>query len=100
MAAKGHQAVNPRAELEKWTEKRKTIEKELQLLEQQIYNYEGTYLREHWYGNVVHGWDAYKADTMEGVQPRELTDADRVFSNSSATSRKNIQQAEEAAPAS
>jgi hypothetical protein len=26
----------------------------------QIYNYEGTYLREHWYGNVVHGWDAYK----------------------------------------
>eukprot|EP00039_Didymoeca_costata_P013639 m.210865 g.210865 ORF g.210865 m.210865 type:complete len:118 (+) comp15828_c0_seq2:73-426(+) len=73
--------VNPRAEIVKLAEKRKELQRDLEVLETQIYNYEGTYLKESPHGNVVRGW---------GVRPpndNEVPDSDRLFSMSSVTSK-------------
>lgn len=60
-------------------------------LEVQIYNLEGSYLTEtalHSGGNIVQGFDGYLKNTPGGRRKHEVSDTDRVFSNSSMTFKK------------
>eukprot|EP00055_Hartaetosiga_balthica_P017010 m.110805 g.110805 ORF g.110805 m.110805 type:complete len:102 (+) comp9227_c1_seq1:239-544(+) len=58
-------------------EKRQELEESLKELDQQIYNYEDSYLKDSTYGNVVVGW------SDPGIQPQIVSDEHRIFSQSS-----------------
>lgn len=73
-------------------EERQTIQLNVQAIETQIYEFEGSYLREtSAYGNAVKGWTAKgfeKAETDLAANRKTETKPlpeDRIFSNSSVT---------------
>ncbi|KAG8687451.1 hypothetical protein FRC09_013483 [Ceratobasidium sp. 395] len=73
--------------------KRKDIEKQLASLEAQIYNFESTYLTEttNSGGNIIQGFENYlKHPNAANRKKYEVTDGDRLFSNSSATYNKSL----------
>lgn len=60
-------------------------------LEVQIYNLEGNYLTEtaqHSGGNIVQGFDGYLKNAPGGRRKHDVSEADRMFSNSSVTFKK------------
>ncbi|KAG9103178.1 hypothetical protein FRC06_011878 [Ceratobasidium sp. 370] len=73
--------------------KRKDIDKQLATLEAQIFNFEGTYLTEttNSGGNIIQGFENYlKHPNAANRKKYEVTDSDRLFSNSSATYNKSL----------
>ena len=60
-------------------------------LEVQIHNMETSYLTEtaaHSGGNIIHGFDGYLKNQPSGRRKYEISDGDRMFSNSSVTHKK------------
>ncbi|QRW20333.1 histone acetyltransferase subunit NuA4 [Rhizoctonia solani] len=73
--------------------KRKDIDKQLAALESQIYTFEGNYLTEttNSGGNIIQGFENYlKHPNAANRKKYEITDGDRIFSNSSSTYGKAI----------
>ncbi|KAG9126540.1 hypothetical protein FRC07_003081 [Ceratobasidium sp. 392] len=73
--------------------KRKDIDKQLASLEAQIFNFESTYLTEttNSGGNIIQGFENYlKHPNSANRKKFEVTDSDRLFSNSSATYNKSL----------
>ncbi|PCH40230.1 NuA4-domain-containing protein [Wolfiporia cocos MD-104 SS10] len=71
--------------------KRRQVDKALVPLEVQIYNLEGSYLTEtaaHNGGNIVNGFEGYLKNQTAARKKYEVSDADRIFSGSSATYKK------------
>ncbi|KAB5593102.1 Histone acetyltransferase [Ceratobasidium theobromae] len=82
-----------RKELSNSLLKRKDIEKQLAALESQIFNFEGSYLTEttNSGGNIIQGFENYlKHPNAANRKKYEITDGDRIFSNSSATFGKSL----------
>lgn len=74
--------------------KKRTLDKQLGLLEVQIYQTEATYLTEtmtNGGGNVIQGFDNYLKNPSGARRRTDVTDADRMFSNSSATYQKSLE---------
>ncbi|KZT11904.1 NuA4-domain-containing protein [Laetiporus sulphureus 93-53] len=87
-----------RKELMQALTKRRNIDKQLAALEVQIYNLEASYLTEtaaHSGGNIIHGFEGYLKNPTGGRKKYEVTDADRMFSQSSVTYRKSLDLAGE-----
>jgi len=83
-----------RKELMQALTKRRFVDKQLSQLEVQIYNLEGSYLIEtaaHSGGNIIHGFEGYLKNPTGGRRKYEVSDADRVFSNSSLTYKKSLE---------
>ncbi|ELU42323.1 NuA4 domain-containing protein [Rhizoctonia solani AG-1 IA] len=73
--------------------KRKDIDKQLAALESQIYTFEGNYLTEttNSGGNIIQGFENYlKHPNAANRKKYEITDGDRIFSNSSSTYGKSM----------
>jgi len=68
--------------------KKKTIDRNLEQLEDHIYKFETSYLEETQNGNIVRGFDNYIKGTV-ARRRANITDTDRVFSNSSYSFQKS-----------
>lgn len=77
--------ANPHADYIELLARKEQLQRDLNLLEDQIFNYETTYLKESPFGNVVRGWAAYKDPSIQASY--EMTVDDRLFSLSSVTSQ-------------
>ncbi|EKM51878.1 uncharacterized protein PHACADRAFT_102818 [Phanerochaete carnosa HHB-10118-sp] len=74
--------------------KKRMVDKSLAQLEVQIYNLEGSYLTEtamHSGGNIVQGFDGYLKNAPGGRRKHEVSETDRMFSNSSMTFKKALE---------
>jgi len=74
--------------------RKRATERQLAQLELQLYSLENSYLTEtmaHSGGNVILGFDAYHKTQSSGRRRHEITDADRMFSNSSLTYQKSLE---------
>lgn len=72
--------------------KKRALDKQLAQLESQLYNLEGTYLTEtaaHSGGNIIQGFENYLKQSLTR-RKNEISDNDRVFSNSSLTSQRAL----------
>lgn len=72
--------LNPRAEIVRLSEKRTKLQHNLEELENQIYNYEGSYLKESPYGNAIVGFRMDDLPKSTDIRP-----SDRIFSSSSVS---------------
>ncbi|TFK20420.1 NuA4-domain-containing protein [Coprinopsis marcescibilis] len=73
--------------------KKRAIDKQLALIEFQIYNLEASYLTEtaaHSGGNIIQGFEGYLKNQTATRKKYEVSDQDRVFSNSSLTYPKSL----------
>jgi chromatin modification-related protein EAF6 len=71
--------------------RKRAIDKQLVSCEVQIYNFEATYLAETvgtGGGNIIQGFDGYLKNQGVNKRRTEVSDADRMFSNSSSTYAK------------
>ncbi|KAF7796247.1 hypothetical protein EIP86_007421 [Pleurotus ostreatoroseus] len=83
--------------LEALTRKR-AVDKQLQAIEVQIYSLESSYLTDtaaHSGGNILQGFEGYLKNPPGGRRKYEVSDADRMFSNSSVTHKKALELAGE-----
>ncbi|KIY48586.1 NuA4-domain-containing protein [Fistulina hepatica ATCC 64428] len=95
-----------RRELQLAIPKKRQIDRQLAQIETQIHQLETTYLNEtstHTGGNIIHGFDGYLKTTVGGAgggvgrsRRYEISDADRLFSNSSTTYQKSLDLMSEA----
>jgi len=73
--------------------RKRQADKQLAQVELQIYNLEASYLTDtaaHSGGNIIIGYDNYLKNQGIGRRKYEVTDADRMFSSSSATYQKSL----------
>ncbi|TDL23141.1 NuA4-domain-containing protein [Rickenella mellea] len=83
-----------RKELIQALSKKRAVDKQLAQLEVQIFNFEGSYLADttaHSGGNIIQGFDAYLKNQTGGRRKYEVSETDRVFSNSSVTYQKSLE---------
>ncbi|PSR70522.1 hypothetical protein PHLCEN_2v13561 [Hermanssonia centrifuga] len=74
--------------------KKRSADKQLQTIEVQVYNIEGTYLTEtaaHSGGNIIQGFENYLKNATGSRRKYEVTEADRIFSTSSKTYQKALE---------
>ncbi|KAF8517345.1 histone acetyltransferase subunit NuA4-domain-containing protein [Gautieria morchelliformis] len=79
--------------------RKRAIDRQLVSCEVQIYNVEASYLADtagNGGGNIIQGFDGYLKNPGVSKKRAEVSDADRMFSNSSSTYAKSLEmQAEE-----
>ena len=71
--------------------RKRAIDRQLISCEVQIYNFEASYLAEtagNGGGNIIQGFDGYLKNPGVNKRRAEVSDADRMFSNSSSTYAK------------
>ncbi|KAF8895343.1 histone acetyltransferase subunit NuA4-domain-containing protein [Infundibulicybe gibba] len=74
--------------------KKRIIDRQLAQIEVQIYNLEASYLTDtaaHSGGNIIQGFDGYLKNQSVGRRKYEVSDHDRIFSNSSLTIQKSLE---------
>ncbi|KAF8503229.1 histone acetyltransferase subunit NuA4-domain-containing protein [Hysterangium stoloniferum] len=74
--------------------RKRALDKQLVQCEVQIYNLEATYLSEtsgNAGGNIIQGFDGYLKNPGVNKRRAEVSDADRMFSNSSSTYAKSLE---------
>ncbi|KAI0697882.1 NuA4-domain-containing protein [Cytidiella melzeri] len=74
--------------------KKRAADKQLAALEVQIYNLETSYLVDsaaHSGGNIIQGFDGYLKNPPGGRRKYEVSEADRLFSNSSMSYKKSLE---------
>ncbi|RIA95043.1 histone acetyltransferase subunit NuA4-domain-containing protein [Glomus cerebriforme] len=79
------------AELKELLVRKKQVDKSLKTIENNIWNFEGSYLEEtHSGGNLIRGFDSYLRPSTEKKKRIEITPEERLFSRSSVTSEKAV----------
>ncbi|KAI0076299.1 NuA4-domain-containing protein [Panus rudis PR-1116 ss-1] len=85
-------------ELKHALQRKRDVDKKLAQIEVKIYNLETTYLTEttlHSGGNIIHGFEGYLKNVSSGRRKHEVSENDRIFSNSSETYKKALELAGE-----
>jgi len=84
---------NARKDLVAALQKKRAVDKSLAMLEQNLYAFESSYLSETSMsgGNIITGFDSYLKPTGANKKRHEITDNDRIFSNSSFSVQRSLE---------
>ncbi|KAJ1962123.1 chromatin modification- protein eaf6 [Dispira parvispora] len=77
-------------ELQDLLVRKRQVDRNLATLEASIYAYEGSYLEDTHFGNIMRGFEGYLASRGDRKR-HKFTESDRIFSNSSSTYQKALE---------
>lgn len=78
-------------ELEEMLTKRSSLIKNLESIENSLYNLETAYIEETQYGNIIRGYEGFLSARTPASRRQRATDSERIFTSSSVTYQRDTE---------
>lgn len=82
------------SELKELLDKRENLEKDLNNIENSLYNLETSYIEDSVYGNIIKGYESFLTARTQHIRRQRPLESERIFSSSSVSYQRSNQSNE------